>query len=100
MPTGQLALHFGLEAAAQRDAVWFDNAIAHIYSLGWGTRFTSDELRDAIGSPNGSGNACGAAIRHAHDIGLIAPDGARPSRRAEARGRVIVIWRRLQEAER
>jgi len=84
-----------------------DAALERVASDGWalrardavdrfsraGVTFTAETLRDDVGDPPGSGNACGALLHSLARQGLIVEAGSRRAARPDARGRRLIVWR-------
>jgi hypothetical protein len=55
--------------------------------------FTAETVREMAGDPPGAPNAMGAALHALAEEGLIVEVGSTRSKRPEARGRRVLVWR-------
>ena len=89
----------GQSRAANAATEWSIQAQDWIWDRPRGTRFTADDLINAIGLPNpsepNSNNAVGAALSAARKGDLITPNGYTPSTRAASHARIIRVWERV-----
>lgn len=78
---------------------WYDAAEAWIMRQPKGTRFTSEQMTQAIGKPSATGqhanNAVGAFISGQSRLKRIKPIGYVPSQNRESHGHVIREWVKL-----
>lgn len=75
-----------------RDPAWWNEAARWINEQPIGTRFTADDLIDAIGMPHGSANQVGAQIRTWGVQDRTEPVGYSEARRHSSHGRVLRVW--------
>jgi hypothetical protein len=94
MRTGQLELTLGLDRATERAELWVCDARAFVLRCDPGTRLSADDLRDAVGDPPGTGNACGAVFRRLAETGWLQQVGWEVSRRPERHRAVNRVWER------
>lgn len=91
------------DAVAALHPAWRVAAEAAIDELARaGAVFTADDVRDRVGHALGREhtNALGGLFAAACRAGRIVPVGYRQSTRADARGRVVRIWRGTEPRER
>lgn len=74
------------------DSAWVRAANHWRISLERGTRFTADDLVQAIGHPVGSANQIGALFRSWDDMEVILCVGSKRSERESNHGRKVYIW--------
>ena len=74
----------------QRD--WCDNAEPLLIANMRGASFTSDDLHEQFIAPQ-HGNWWGVLMARMKNKGLVEKVGYRPSKRPEANGRPIAVWR-------
>lgn len=74
----------------QRD--WCDNAEPIVAERMRGHQFTSDELHEIFIAPE-NGNWWGVLMARMKNKGMVERIGYQPSRRPEANGRPIAIWK-------
>ena len=89
--TGQQAKKLGT-AIVKRDESWWAAAAKWLWEMPSGTQFTADDLREAIGRPEGSGNQFGARIRSWAAADKIIHYGYGQSRVKSNHGSVHRIW--------
>ena len=89
--TGQQAKKIGT-ASVTKDEAWWDAAAKWLWEMPSGTLFTADDLREAIGRPQGSGNQFGACIRSWAVAEKIIHHGYGQSRVKSNHGSVHRVW--------
>jgi hypothetical protein len=89
--TGQQAKKAGT-ASVRRDETWWDAAAQWLWNMPSGTQFTADDLREAVGRPQGSGNQFGACIRSWAVADKILHHGYAQSREKSNHGHVHRVW--------
>lgn len=80
--------------------IWSERAERWVRELSSGTRFTSEDLTDAIGKPRkvtetNRNNAVGAKINSLAKRGLIKGHGYVTALNPESHGRNIRVWERV-----
>lgn len=84
----------GQARLAWKDPKWMDLASAAIRRLAaTGNTFTIDDLREVLQTKPKSANAYGTAFSHAERRGEIVVVSMTHSKRPEAKGRRIMVWR-------
>ena len=79
-------------ASVKRDEAWWQEAAQFLRHLVAGDVFTVDDLRLAIGEPEGSGNQFGACIRTWAASDKIIHHGYQPSRIKSNHGHMVRVW--------
>lgn len=94
--TGVLERQLSMDSALERVAAdgWADRARDAVLRFARsGEAFTIETVRDAVGNPPGSGNACGALLKSMAAAKLIVEAGSARAQRPDARGRKVTVWR-------
>jgi hypothetical protein len=96
---GEALANKGSREALITKAVWSLKADEWFQNLAVGTRFSADDLTDAIGFPDAfypnSNNAIGAKIRHWSNQLAVARIGFIKSTRTLSHARMIAWWEKI-----
>ena len=77
---------------------WVEDAVAVILRASTATLpdlFTADDLHGILQPPSNK-NWFGIALAKLSNTGKVEKAGYQPSKRPEANGRIVAVWRRLQ----
>lgn len=90
----------GMQAALEAKPLWRERADLWFKMLDLGVTFTSEDLVDAVGFPNGEqgtnqNNAVGAYMRALSSRGLVQKVDIRSSQRVSSHGAALVVWKKI-----
>ena len=96
---GEDLANFGTRIALIEKSLWSSDAELWFIKLDRGTRFTSEDLIEAIGLPGegtiNSNNAVGAKMREWSHDGSISRVGFQRATRLTSHARAIALWEKL-----